>query len=119
MRNVGPKQQAREVVEISLHPKCADLNSVIDMHFQVGHRKFDLWVPVSFIAWGKDSLIEGSRDVGFMTVQPDRQFCSYENMLKIVPLTSKMSTANDEVQAYMFGRSRFGNHEIKLTWYQK
>lgn len=57
--------------------------------------------------------------MGFMTVQPDRQFSNYENTAKILPLTEKIARSNDEVQAFLFGRSRFGNHEVKLTWWQK
>lgn len=86
LKNVGPNQQGREVVEISLIPKCPDLNSVVDVHFYVGERRFDLWVPICFVVWGRESVIEAS-EMGFMTVQPDRQFSSYENMAKILPLT--------------------------------
>jgi hypothetical protein len=52
-----------------------------------------------------------------MTIQPDRQFISYENVVKLLPLSKKILSLNNESHAYLYGRSKFGSHEIKLTWY--
>lgn len=30
-------------------PNCSDLNSVIDVHFIIGQKNYDLWMPVCFI----------------------------------------------------------------------
>lgn len=54
-----------------------------------------------------------------MIIQPDRQFSNYENVVKILPLSQKIMTSTDETQAYLYGRSRFGSHEVKLTWWQR
>jgi hypothetical protein len=115
---VGPNQQGREVLEISLLHSCPDLNSVVDVHVSVGQRKLDLWLPICFIVWTYASVVEAG-EVGFMTIQPDRQFSTYESMAKLLPLKDKVIRSNDEVQTFLFGKSRFGSHEVKLSWWQR
>jgi hypothetical protein len=50
-----------------------------------------------------------------MTVVPDRQFSTFNNIQSLVPI---MFGGNDglETWAYLHGESKFGSHTIKLTW---
>ena len=113
-----PRTQGREVIEIELSPGSRNLNSVIDVHFSIGEKRYDLWVPVCFIEWSDKGLTDNAPRAN-MLVQPDRQFSNYDNAKKVLPLTQPILVANDEKQAYLFGRSKFGNHEVKLSWWQK
>ena len=48
LRELKPKSQGREVLEIDLISKY-DLNGVADMHVLIGDTVYDLWLPISFI----------------------------------------------------------------------
>ena len=49
LTSINGRGQGREVLEIELVRSCPDLNSVMDLHIRLGHKNYDLWVPVTFI----------------------------------------------------------------------
>lgn len=94
MRNLYPHQQSREVLEIELNCTCPDLNSAVDVHITIGSRKYDLWLPICFVEWTPETVAAHGPS-SFMVVQPDRQFSTYEQALKILPLGRKVVPSGD------------------------
>ena len=48
MTSVNVGQEAREVIEIKLK-SMKDINSVIEANFELGEKRYHLWVPVIFM----------------------------------------------------------------------
>jgi hypothetical protein len=85
LEELGANTQAREVIEVSLISKT-DLNAVTDMHVEVGDTVYDLWLPISFIRFKSMADYRMDNDEVEMTVVPDRQFSTFNNMQGLVPI---------------------------------
>lgn len=55
------------------------------------------------------------REPSQLTIQPDRQFSSYDRMSTVLPLHNRGYEDNMEI-AYIHGKSKFGKFVVRFYW---
>jgi hypothetical protein len=56
------------------------------MHVEVGDTVYDLWIPLTFIRFKSIANYRMNNEEVEMTVVPDRQFSTFNNMQSLVPI---------------------------------
>jgi hypothetical protein len=51
-----------------------------------------------------------------MRVFPDKQFSSFASFQAIMPYLEEDKSNHNESKAILYGKSKFGNYLIKLSW---
>ena len=89
-----------------------DINSVIEGIFELGEKRYRLWVPVIFMEFTSPYDVSAfPQGAAYKAVQPNRQFATIQKMAALIP-----SMKIHENEGYIWGKSRMYEGGITLKW---
>ena len=89
-----------------------DINSVIEAIFELGEKRYRLWVPVIFMEFAAPYDVSAfPPGAAYKAVQPNRQFITIDKVAALIPSMK----IHDNV-GYIWGKSRMYEGGITLKW---